>query len=206
MGGQFHLQPGDSGAGSALGGYQLPVGRVRRSAAGHRLCDDPGVETAPGTGDEAHRGVAVCRRCQGSVIHQPGVQAFPLLKSPDELDKVEQFPIEPGLASFGSAHNQGTCRMGSSRDNSVVDQNLRLHTGDNIYVMDASVMPSSAPTHVMQPIMVVADRAIHRMPSHAGRLNRRAPGRQRVPDPALAPAPPCRRIKARPVTCPDFLR
>ena len=65
--------------------------------------------------------------------------------------------------SFISAHNQGTCRMGSSRDNSVVDQNLRLHTGDNIYVIDASVMPSSASTHIMTPIMVVADRAIHRM-------------------------------------------
>jgi choline dehydrogenase-like flavoprotein len=90
-------------------------------------------------------------------------QAFPLLRSPDELDKLEQFPIEPGLASFISAHNQSTCRMGSSRDNSVVDQNLRLHTGDDIYVMDASVMPSSASTHVMLPIMVVADRAVHRM-------------------------------------------
>ena len=90
-------------------------------------------------------------------------QAFPLLKSPDELDKVAQFPIEPGLVSFASAHNQSTCRMGSSKDNSVVDQNLRLHTGDNIYVMDSSVMPSSASTHVMVPIMTVADRAVHRM-------------------------------------------
>mgnify|MGYP001822967748 FL=1 len=90
-------------------------------------------------------------------------QAFPPLQSPDESSRIDQFPIEPGLANFVSAHNQGTCRMGSSKDNSVVDQNLRLHTGDNIYVMDASVMPSSASTHVMIPIMVVADRAVHRM-------------------------------------------
>lgn len=92
-----------------------------------------------------------------------GNQAFPTLTSPDELSRIEQFPIEPGLASFVSAHNQGTCRMGSSKENSVVDQNLRLHTGDNIYVMDGSVMPTSASTHVMTPIMVVADRAVHRM-------------------------------------------
>jgi len=90
-------------------------------------------------------------------------QAFPLLRSPDELGKLDQFPIDPGLTNFISAHNQGTCRMGSNRQNSVVDQGLKLHTGDNIYVMDASVMPSSASTHVMLPIMVVADRAIHRM-------------------------------------------
>ena len=53
--------------------------------------------------------------------------------------------------------------MGSSKEESVVDQNLRLHTGDNIYVMDASVMPTSASTHVMIPIMVAADFAVHRM-------------------------------------------
>jgi choline dehydrogenase-like flavoprotein len=91
------------------------------------------------------------------------IQVFPPLESPDELSRVAEFPIEPGLVSFVSAHNQGTCRMGSSRENSVVDQDLRLHTGDNIYVMDASVMPSSASTHVMIPIMVAADRAVHRM-------------------------------------------
>ncbi|MEJ2604697.1 MAG: GMC family oxidoreductase N-terminal domain-containing protein [Gammaproteobacteria bacterium] len=90
-------------------------------------------------------------------------QAFPLLTGPDQLDRLDRFPIEPGLANFVSAHNQGTCRMGSSKRNSVVDQNLRLHSGDDIYVMDASVMPSSASTHTMLPIMVMADRAIHRM-------------------------------------------
>lgn len=90
-------------------------------------------------------------------------QAFPLLTNPDQLDQLDRFPIEPGLANFVSAHNQGTCRAGSSRTNSVVDQNLRLHTGDNIYVMDASVMPTSASTHIMLPIMVMADRAVHRM-------------------------------------------
>jgi choline dehydrogenase-like flavoprotein len=90
-------------------------------------------------------------------------QAFPPITTPDQLARVEQFPIQPGLASFVSAHNQGTCRMGTSKDNSVVDQNLRLHTGDNIYVMDASIMPSTASSHVMIPIMVAADFAVHRM-------------------------------------------
>jgi len=90
-------------------------------------------------------------------------QAFPVMKSPDDLAKSGQLPIAPGVANFVSAHNQGTCRMGSSKDNSVVDQNLRLHTGDNIYIMDSSVMPTSASTHVMIPIMVAADFAVHRM-------------------------------------------
>jgi len=93
-------------------------------------------------------------------------QAFPPITSPDKLASCDAMPIEPGIATFVSAHNQGTCRMGSSRQNSVVDQNLRLHTGDNIYVMDASVMPTSASTHVMIPIMIAADFAVHRMLHH----------------------------------------
>ena len=88
---------------------------------------------------------------------------MPVLKGPDELGKVEQTPIAPGFAIFNSAHNQGTCRMGLSPDTSVVDQNLKVHGLDNLYVMDSSVMPSSASTHVMIAIMVMADRAVHRI-------------------------------------------
>jgi choline dehydrogenase-like flavoprotein len=90
-------------------------------------------------------------------------QTFPVLKSPDELSKLEQFPIGPGLTVFNSAHNQGTCRMGLKADTSVVNQDLKVHGLDNLYVMDASVMPTSASTHTMIPIMVMADRAVHRM-------------------------------------------
>ena len=90
-------------------------------------------------------------------------QSFPVLKSADELSKVERFPIEPGLVVFNSAHNQGTCRMGLKADTSVVDQNLKVHGRENVYVMDASIMPTTAATHTMIPIMVMADRAVHRM-------------------------------------------
>jgi hypothetical protein len=59
--------------------------------------------------------------------------------------------------------------MGSSPRNSVVDQSLRLHTGDNIYVMDGSVSPTSASTRTMIPIM--GSRQLCGS-SYAGVLNR----------------------------------
>ncbi len=90
-------------------------------------------------------------------------QTFAPLTSPDQLSRIEDFPIVPGWATFISAHNQSTCRMGTSAANSVVDQNLKVHSLDNVYVMDGSVMPSSASTHTMIPIMVAADFAVHRM-------------------------------------------
>jgi choline dehydrogenase-like flavoprotein len=90
-------------------------------------------------------------------------QAFPPLEGPDDLARIDAFPIEPGWVTFTSAHNQGTCRMGTSPANSVVDQNLKVHGLENLYVMDGSVMPTSASTHTMIPIMAAADFAVHRM-------------------------------------------
>ena len=36
-------------------------------------------------------------------------------------------------------------------------------TGKNVYIVDASVMPTTASTHTMVPVMAMADRAAHRM-------------------------------------------
>ncbi len=88
---------------------------------------------------------------------------FPVLESAADLDKASSFPIYPGVITFFSAHIQGTCRMGTNAENSVVDQNLKLHTEDNIYVIDASIMPTSASTHTMLPVMAMADLAVHKM-------------------------------------------
>ena len=54
-------------------------------------------------------------------------------------------------------------RLGLSPDSSVVNQDLELHTLENIYVVDGSIMPTTASTHTMIPIMAMADRAVHRM-------------------------------------------
>lgn len=44
---------------------------------------------------------------------------------------------------FNSTHVFGTCRMGTDARLSVVDAKLRSHAHENLYVMDASVFPSS---------------------------------------------------------------
>jgi choline dehydrogenase-like flavoprotein len=53
--------------------------------------------------------------------------------------------------------------MGLDARTSVVDQDHRLHTIPNLYVVDASVMPTTSSTHTMIPTMTLADRAAHRM-------------------------------------------
>jgi choline dehydrogenase-like flavoprotein len=45
----------------------------------------------------------------------------------------------------------------------VVDENHQVHGIPGLYVVDASVMPTTASTHTMIPVMTLADRAAHRM-------------------------------------------
>jgi choline dehydrogenase-like flavoprotein len=44
---------------------------------------------------------------------------------------------------FGSTHVFGTCRMGKDDKESVVDAGCRSHRWKNLYIIDASVFPSS---------------------------------------------------------------
>ena len=44
---------------------------------------------------------------------------------------------------FSSTHVFGTCRMGKDPEDSVVDPDCRSHRWRNLFVVDASVFPSS---------------------------------------------------------------
>ncbi|KAL1388838.1 hypothetical protein HDK64DRAFT_253423 [Phyllosticta capitalensis] len=54
---------------------------------------------------------------------------------------------------FLSAHQMGTCRMGSSPSKSVVDQNGQVWGTEGLYVADASVFPSASGVNPMVTIM-----------------------------------------------------
>ncbi len=61
---------------------------------------------------------------------------------------------------FSSAHVFGTCRMGRTAADSVVDRDLRLHGAANAWICDASVFPSSgggeAPSLTIQALALRA--------------------------------------------------
>lgn len=83
------------------------------------------------------------------------------------LDRIDFLPDWlPNNAYFGSkmpvemtAHQCGTLRFGTDPKTSVVDENLKVHEIDNLYVVDGSVFPSSTSTNPGLTIMALAIRA-----------------------------------------------
>ncbi len=52
---------------------------------------------------------------------------------------IETWRTHPGRGTTGGQHQAGTCRMSSDSKTGVVDKYCRVHTADNIYVVDGSV-------------------------------------------------------------------
>ena len=55
-------------------------------------------------------------------------------------------------------HQAGTCAMGANED-SVVDQRLRVHGVEGLWVADASVMPAVTTGNTNAPVVMIAERA-----------------------------------------------
>ena len=58
----------------------------------------------------------------------------------------------------GVAHQGGTCRFGADPTTSVLDANCKAHDLDNLYVVDASIFPSSSSVNPALTIMANALR------------------------------------------------
>ena len=88
--------------------------------------------------------------------------------------------------NFG--HPSGTCRIGDDPRSSVLDAGNRVHGLDNLYVVDASFMPTSGGAN---PALTVAANALR----VAGIIDARMPPPRHGPPAATVvgapPAAPC---------------
>lgn len=71
-----------------------------------------------------------------------------------------------GFPKSKPSHQCGTNRMGADPRTSVVDVNLKAHDLDNLYIVDASVLPTSA---AVNPSLTVAALAL-RAGAHIARV------------------------------------
>ncbi|KAL1959481.1 hypothetical protein VTO42DRAFT_1926 [Malbranchea cinnamomea] len=72
-------------------------------------------------------------------------------------------PLDPAVSTFASAHQMGSCRMGTSARNSVVDPECAVWGTDGLYVCDASVFPSASGVNPMITNMAIADWVSRRL-------------------------------------------
>jgi choline dehydrogenase-like flavoprotein len=76
--------------------------------------------------------------------------------------------LSRGFPKSKPSHQCGTARMGADPAASVVDANLRSHDLENLYIVDASVLPTSAAVNPSLTVAALALRAGDHMRRMAG--------------------------------------
>jgi len=88
---------------------------------------------------------------------EPLSQFFGELFSPNPSEDWEKFARSSYTSYY---HGVGTCKMGpASEPMAVVDQSLRVHGFDNLWVGDASIMPTVVHANTNYTVMMIAERA-----------------------------------------------
>lgn len=101
----------------------------------------------------------------GRVFFAAGAKRiFPTLKtvshidSVTELDRVIALQVKRSSLESAAFHPLGTCRMGVTPRDSVVDPGMRVHELENLWVADGSIFPSSLGVNPQITIMAFATR------------------------------------------------
>lgn len=79
-----------------------------------------------------------------------------VVRSERDLPLLDEMVLRAASAPLISAHQQGTVRLGNSADEGGADPDGQVYGTRGVYVMDASIFPSSASSHTMAPIITMA--------------------------------------------------
>jgi choline dehydrogenase-like flavoprotein len=90
------------------------------------------------------------------------VAGVPELRS-GELEPLRRADIKASHLAVMAFHPLGTARADARADRGVVDGDLKLHDADNVYVSDASAVPSSIGVNPQITIMALAMRLAYKL-------------------------------------------
>ena len=77
------------------------------------------------------------------------------------LERIKRIPLRAGGWRLFSAHQMGTCRMGSDPSSSVAGPWGELHDTAGVWIGDASAFPTASGTNPMITAMALAHRNAH---------------------------------------------
>jgi choline dehydrogenase-like flavoprotein len=112
-----------------------------------------------------YHGVEVCARLHVAAGAQQVAMlagTLPMWRIGDDveafLERCRRVPLRAGGAKLFSAHQMGTCRMGTDPQTSVANPWGELHDVKGVWIGDGSAFPTSTGTNPMISIMALAHR------------------------------------------------
>ena len=110
-------------------------------------------------------GIEVCARLHVAAGAQQMAMlanSLPVWRVGDDLEafieRCHRVPARAGGAKLFSAHQMGTCRMGTDPQTSVANPWGELHEVKGVWIGDGSAFPTSTGTNPMISIMALAHR------------------------------------------------
>jgi choline dehydrogenase-like flavoprotein len=98
-----------------------------------------------------------------------GLAQLPTVASRRDLERLRSMAVRPEELTVVGFHPMGTCRMGRDPATSVVGQYGERHTVRNLFLADASVLPSCAGVNPQITIMALATRTAFHLLENSGR-------------------------------------
>lgn len=162
---RYSRSPGagiDPWSGFSIGGFMLyPKSRGSIHATSPDFKARPSIQPNYLADEEDQQTTVDLLRLIRRIAGQPalgGVIIGEQRPGPDvaESDALLDYARETGQTAW---HTVGSCRMGASPADSVVDSRLRVHGIHGLRVADASVMPTIASSNTNAPAMMIGERA-----------------------------------------------
>lgn len=105
---------------------------------------------------EAMYTIAKMHVAAGARALVPSIYGMPYKLMPDEIDLLKDAPLDPRAYIAILSHLFGGCVMGKDPSRSVCDGNGRVHGHENLYVVDASAIPTNLGVNPQHTIMALA--------------------------------------------------
>jgi glucose dehydrogenase len=110
------------------------------------------------------RGIAAAHQLKDLLFKQMGATDFTRVADNDPSGFGEQINGKTVPLNFtGAGHIMGTYRMGTTKDNSVVDSFQRSHDHDNLYLVGSGTFPTGATANPTLTIAALALRTAERI-------------------------------------------
>jgi len=93
----------------------------------------------------------------------PPVFGFEEFKSQKDIDHFLKSKVKADFFELSAFHPMGTAKMGANPKEGVIDQNLETFDIDSLFIMDASIFPTSLGVNPQESIMAFVSRAVDKM-------------------------------------------